>query len=119
MSRDPIMTDEIKKKMALYEPKLKNCIKTGDAKVAEKYITRIQNVLKDKGYQTRLAKDKNLYFETLIEAGFYTRAISGLIGNRNKVSKNSRIYLESTSLLAIAYIKNNEINIAQKYIVSA
>lgn len=116
MSKDPKMTKEIKNKLAIYEPKLKRCVKIGDIITAEKYMKRIQYVLKEKGYLTRLAKDRNFYYETLIEAGNITSAIVGLKSNKDKVGNTTRIYLETIALLSIAYIKKDDMIKAQKYI---
>lgn len=116
MPKDPAITPFIKQKMEMLEPKLKGCVRTGDIDAAKRYMNEIQCILKPNGYNSRLMKNKNYLFEAALEAGNIEFAISGLIGVRNNSSIASRIYLESTSLLAICYVRKNDIPIAQKFV---
>jgi hypothetical protein len=116
MPKDPKLTPNIKAEMDILEPKLKRCVKIGDFNSAKKYMIELQNILKPNGYNSRLMKNKIYFFEAALEKGEIDYAISGLIGVRNKVSDSSRMYLESTALLAVCYIRMNKISIAQGYV---
>lgn len=116
MARDPKLTKEIKKELSNLEPKLKRCIKTADFDVAKKYMSEIQKLLKPKGYNSRLMKNKNYFYEVALESGKIEYAISGLTGVRDKVSMGSRMYLEAIALLSICNIRKGDLIVAQKYI---
>ncbi len=116
MARDPKLTEEIKKELLKLELELKKCIKVADFDMASKYMTSIQNLLKPKGYNSRLMKNKNYFFEVALEAGKLEYAISGLTGVRDKVSTGSRMFLESTAILAICYIRKGDLKKAQTFI---
>lgn len=115
MPQDPKLTPFVKTKLDMFEPKLIQSVKKGDYKSAKLYMEEIQNILRPRGYNSRLMKDKNFFFEAALEAGEVDIAIMGLTGVKNKVSKTSRIYLESIALLAVCYIRKNEIIVAQRY----
>ena len=62
---------------------------------------------------------KNWLFEAALEACEYEIAKSGFIGIRKKVSIKTRIYLEATALLAICYLRTNEIDKAEPLMAEA
>jgi len=61
-------------------------------------------------------QNKNWLFEAAMEAGHLQIAIKGFLGNRNKTSKNTRVHLEATALLAICYLRKAEIEKAEPLI---
>lgn len=56
---------------------------------------------------------KNWLFEAALESGQLETAITGFKGIRRKVSPNTRVYLEATSLLAICYLRKGDISDAE------
>lgn len=59
---------------------------------------------------------KNWLFEAALEAGEINTAICGFEGVRGKTSSGSRVHLEATALLAICYLRLNELDEAKQYI---
>jgi hypothetical protein len=99
------LTAEQKSKLAEMEPRLREAVRLGNYLCAKKITLEIQNVLRPTGHETRLMKSKNWLFEAAMEAGELRTAVSGFTGIRQKVSKNTRIYLEATALLAICHLR--------------
>ncbi|MFC1679098.1 hypothetical protein ACFL2T_02680 [Elusimicrobiota bacterium] len=61
-------------------------------------------------------KSKNWLFEAALEAGELGFAETGLIGVRKKTSSRTRVHLEATALLAIAYLRQGDIAKAEPLI---
>lgn len=84
-----------------------------DAKIV---ISDLQQVLRTLGKTTRLVEFKNQLFELALEEQDYDFAINGFLSNRTLVNDATRLHLESTALLAIAYLRKNEIEKAKPFI---
>lgn len=113
MSKPPNLTDAQKEKLNRLEPALREAAKLGDYNKAKTITHDIQNVLRPTGHETRLMQAKNWLFESALESGEIQTAITGFIGIRKKTSKYTRVYLEASSLLAICYLRINEIDKAE------
>ena len=97
-------------------PQFRNAIlerKLADAKIV---ITDLQVVLRAMNKTTKLVELKNQFFELAMEAQEYDFAIDGLLSNRQLVNHTTRLYLEATALLAIAYLRRNELGNARPFI---
>jgi len=101
MARPPRLTEIQKERLARLEPQLKIAVAEKDFGTAKKIVSDIQEFLRPTGHISRLVQVKNWLFELAIEIGEYDYAARGFIGNRKLVNKNTRLYLESTALLAI------------------
>lgn len=112
----PKLTKEQKKKLHEFEPALHRAVKRGDYQSAKKVAFDIQKLLRPTGHETRLMKSKNLLFEAAMESGELDTAMSGFIGVRNKTSKQTRVHLEATTLLAVCYLRKNELKKAEPLI---
>lgn len=113
MSRPPNLTKEQIEKLSRLEPALRQSAKIGDYQKAKSIAHDIQNVLRPTGHETRLMQAKNWLFEAALESGEINVAKTGFIGIRKKTSKFTRVHLESTTLLAICYLRLNEIEKAE------
>jgi len=113
------LTEEQKAKLAKLEPQLKSCVKTADLEKAKKIAANIQLLLRPTGHETRILQAKNWLYETAMEANSLTFAKMGFEGTIQKSSKRTRLYLEATSLLAICYLRENNIHRAQELIINA
>lgn len=110
------LTEKQKERLHILEPKLDNAISKRDYQTAKSLVIDIQNVLRPTRHFVRLYQSKNKLYELAIELEDYEFVISSLISNRNILNKNTRIYLETTSLLAICYVRMQEIEKAKPYI---
>ena len=108
MARPPKLTDIQKQRLARLEPQLKKAITRRDFSAAKRIVADIQSVLKPTGHISKLIQLKNWLFELAIEIDEFGYAERGFIGNRKLVKSNTRVYLESTALLAICYLRMND-----------
>lgn len=107
------LTEQQNFRLKNLEAKMKKAVGKGDLAVAKSLAYDIQSLLRPIGYETRLMQVKNWLYETGIEAGDYIFAIDGLKAVQLKTDSKTRVHLEATALLAIAYIRNNDIGNAQ------
>lgn len=119
MSKVPNLTKIQKIKLAELEPKLKSCIKFAEFEEAKRITAQIQELLRKTGHETRLLQAKNWLYETAMEANSITYAKMGFEGTIKKSSKNTRLNLEATSLLAICYLREHNITKARELIIKA
>ena len=110
------LTETQKKRLKVLEPKLKSAVEQRDYQSAKSLILDIQSILRPTKHYVRLCQSKNKLFELAIEIGDFDFAISGLKSNRMVLNSRTRIYLETTSLLAICYIRMQEIEKAKPII---
>lgn len=107
------LTEQQKNRLKVLRPALRNSAKTRDNNNAKKIISEIQGLLRPTGHETMLMQFKNWYFEAEMEAGNIEHAKTGFIGIRKKTSQHTRVHLEATALLAVCYLRNGEINVAE------
>lgn len=110
------LTNKQKERLKILEPKLDIAIKERDYRTAKSLTLDIKNLLGSTDHCVRLCQSKNKLFELSIELGDFEFAISGLKSNCQVLNERTRIYLETTSLLAICYIRMQEIEKAKVYI---
>ncbi|TWC43040.1 hypothetical protein FBY03_101233 [Pseudomonas sp. SJZ079] len=115
----PNLTEEQKIKLKILEPALRAAADRRDYEDAKKITLAIQNVLRPTGHETRLMHAKNYLFEIALEVGKVDIAITGFIGVRQKSGKNTRLYLEATTLLAICHLRKKDIDSAKPYMAEA
>lgn len=116
MSIPPKLTEIQKERLGRLEPQLKLAVAEKDFDTAKLIVSDIQNFLRPTGHLNRLVQVKNWLFELAIEIGEYDYAERGFIGNRQLVNKNTRLYLEATTLLAICYLRKNDYEKAKPFI---
>lgn len=116
MPRPPKLTDLQREKLSRLEPRLREASRTGDFDSAKRHTLDIQNVLRPTGHETRLQRAKNWLFQAALEAGDLQTAISGFEGVRQKVSRQTRVYLEATVLLAITHLRARNVQAAEPLI---
>ncbi|MGY2137577.1 hypothetical protein ACW9I8_13325 [Pseudomonas reactans] len=114
----PLSKDQLKK-LALLEPKLRLCVKSGDLDTAKSITTEIQLLLRPSGHETRLLQSKNWLFETAMEANNIHFAKMGFEGTIKKSAEGTRLNLEATSLLAICYLREKNLDKARPLITKA
>jgi hypothetical protein len=113
MARSRPLTDEQKEVLRRLEPALMEAAVIGDYGQAKELVTRIQNLLRPTGHETRLMEAKNWFFEAALATGRLQEAKIGFIGVRQKTSKRTRVNLEATALLAICYIREGNLRDAE------
>jgi len=110
------LSDIQNERFARLELQLKKSVRDGDIRAAKNITADIQEILRKSGYSTRLMQIKNWLYEAAVEAGDYEFAIDGLKAVKNIAAKNTRINLEATALLAIAYLRKNDYKNAEPVI---
>jgi hypothetical protein len=110
------LNDNQEKRIKILGKKLESTIANSDYKAAKSITLEIQEILRPAGQETRLMKYKNWLYEAAIEAGENLAAIDGLKAIRLKTNKNTRVHLEAGLLLAIAFIRVNDLKKAEPYI---
>lgn len=79
-------------------------------------VARIAAILRKAGQEARALKYKNSYFEAVLESGDVSKATAAFTSLRARAPKHSRVRLESTTLLAVAYLRANRIEDAKPLI---
>lgn len=102
------MRPEQTREMRRLEAKLRSNLATKDFEAAKRCVARITTILRSAGHETRSLKYKNAYFEAVMEAGNLAKAIAAFKSLRARAPKGTRVRLESTTLLAIAYLRANQ-----------
>lgn len=105
-----------KERIKRLEPGLKLAAKRGDLATAKSIIIDLQSIYLPAGHNAKLMMAKNRLFEAAIESGELSFAERGLIGVRQKMNNRTRVYLEASSLLAICYLRKNQIDLAEPII---
>ena len=116
MPRPPNLTEIQKKRLRILEPALREAARLGDLPKAKKVVHDLQKLLRPTGHEARLAQSKNWLFEAAMEAGELDYAKQGFKGIRGKMSKRTRLHLEATTLLAICYLREKDLEGARPYI---
>lgn len=114
--RPPKLTDKQKTRLKILEPKYISSIKKKDLHSAKELAFDIQNVFRPSGHITRLITIKNRLYELALELGELDFAIEGFKSGLMHLSSNTRVYLESSALLAICYLRKEEIEKAKPLI---
>lgn len=114
--RPPKLTDKQKERLRILEPKLRTAIVDREFETAKRLVVDLQAVLLKTGHLTRLLQSKNRLYELALELDELEFAVRGLEGNRKLVSDRTRLYLEATALLAICYLRKEEIEKAKPLI---
>jgi hypothetical protein len=110
------LTNKQKERLKVLEPKLKDAISERDYSTAKSLVTDLQALLRPTKHYNRLVKSKNAFYELALDVDKIDAAISGLISNRKVVRKPTRLYLEATAILAICYLRKEEIEKAKPLI---
>jgi len=114
--RPPKLTDKQKQRLKVLEPQLKTAISNRDFSVAKRIVVDLQVLLKPSGHLNRLIQSKNRLYELALEVNEISTAIRGLKSNRSVINQNTRLFLEATSLLAICYLRRQELELAKPLI---
>lgn len=110
------LTEKQKERLRILEPKLDQAVSTRDYATAKVLVKDIQDLLRPTGHFVRLAQSKNKLYELAIDLGEFGFAIMGLNSNLSVLNSNTRIHLETTALLAICYLRMQEVEKAKPYI---
>lgn len=108
--------ESLNKRLEILIPQFKKAIQAKNLPDAKVVISDLQQVLRNLGKITRLVEFKNQLFELALEEKEYDFAIDGFLSNRALVNNTTRLHLEATALLAIAYLRKNEIENAKPFI---
>ncbi len=110
------LTDKQKDRLKVLEPKLNKAIQEQDFENAKNLVVDIQSLLRPTKHYVRLIQSKNKLYELAIELNKCDFALNGLLSNEKILNENTRIYIETISLIAICYLRMKEIENAKKYI---
>ncbi|QIO06888.1 hypothetical protein [Acinetobacter shaoyimingii] len=110
------LTVEQKNKLQILEPKLEKAIFEKNIKFARELVVDIQNVLRPTGHYIRLIQAKNKFCELAIEMAEFDSIKQILESNIKVVNSNTRVYIETISLLAIYYLRIKDVQKAKEYI---
>lgn len=110
------LTPKQKERIHSLEPKLEIAVQNRNYKEAKSLVADLQAILRPTSHFARLCQSKNRLFELAIEMDDFDFAISGLLSNKTVLSTKTRIYLETISLLAICYVRMQDIEKAKPYI---
>jgi hypothetical protein len=113
MTRPPNLSETQRTRLKRLEPALRDAVRRGDYEAAKHITADIQAMLRPTGHETRLMQAKNWLFEAAMEAGQLEVAMAGFRGIRQKVSPQTRIFLEATALLAICHLRRKELSTAE------
>lgn len=116
MTRPPKLSEHQLNRLRDLEPRLKACVVTADLETAKGLAAQIQKLLLATGHRTRWMMNQNWLCECALEAGDAPFAIHRLEGVRQCVTSETRTYLEATTLLAIAYVREGMIEKAKPLI---
>ncbi|MFA5016842.1 hypothetical protein B0F87_11274 [Methylobacter tundripaludum] len=119
MQKPPPLTIEQKEKLAVLEPQLKSCVKSADLEKAKRITGQIQGLLRPTGHETMVLQAKNWLYETAMESNSLTFAKMGFEGTIQKSSPKTRLNLEATFLLAICYLREQNLEKARELIIKA
>lgn len=110
------LTVEQKNKLQILEPRLEKAIFEKNIKFAKELVVDIQKVLRPTGHYNRLVQAKNKLCELGIEMGDFDSIKQILESNIKVINSNTRVYLETISLLAIYYLRIKDVQNAKEYI---
>ncbi len=116
MPRPPKLTEKQRQRLKILEPKLQMAITKRNLVAAKSLVVDIQELLRPTGHVARLVQSKNKLYELGLELGEIDFAITGLSSNRTVVSNQTRLHLEATALLAICYLRKEDIEKAKPLI---
>jgi len=119
MKKPPPLTKEQKEKLAVLAPQLKFCVKSANLDKAKRITGQIQELLRPSGHETMILQSKNWLYETAMESTNLTFAKMGFEGTIQKSSPKTRLNLEATSLLAVCYLREQNIEKARELIIKA
>ena len=110
------LSEKQKERLRILEPKLKNTITEQNFEIAKNIVLDLHTLLRPTNHLVRLIQSKNKLYELAIELNKADFAINGLLSNEKVLNENTRIYLETISLIAICYLRTKNIPSAQEYI---
>lgn len=97
------------------EAKLKSAVSAGQVERAIELTIQIQSLFEDRRHH-RLLKAKLWAFEAALDANRLEYAVAGFEGVRKLSNKGMRIHLESSSLLAICFLRQKKTTEAKRLI---
>jgi hypothetical protein len=104
-------------KLRPLEEKLKTAIRSGDTENSIEITAEIQSLFPAEWRRHhRLLRAKLWTFEACLDAHRVSYAQNGFVGVRKLAAKNTRLYLEASSLLAVCYLRTKNTSEAKKLI---
>lgn len=98
------------------EAELRAAVRSGSPERAVELAVQIQALFPNDRRHHRLLRAKLWAFEACLDLNRLTYAQSGFIGVRKLASKNTRLYLEASSLLAVTYLREKKTSEAKRLI---
>ena len=105
-----------KERLKVLEPNLKSAISERNYEEARAIMKKLEDLLKPTGHLTRFMQSENRFLELALELNELYTATTGFERIRKKASEYTRLYLEATALLAICYLRTEDIERAKPLI---
>ena len=109
--------ESLNKRLEKLVPQFRKAIHAKSLLNAKIVISDLQQVLRSLSKTAKLVEFKNQLFELALDEQDYDFAIDGFLSNRTLITSTTRLHLEATALLAIAYLRKNEIEKAKPFII--
>ncbi len=110
------LTEIQKRRLSILKPQFERAIIEKNLENAKIIFRDINETLLLNNHTTLLAKYRNWLYELALDSEEYYFAERGLIGLRKSLNRNTRLYLESTALLSICYLRLLKIDKAKPLI---
>lgn len=110
------LTKEQLKALRPLEGKLKAAVRSASTETAVEIAGQIQSLFPNDRKHHRLLRAKLWAFEACLDANRLNYAESGFVGIRKLSGNTTRLYLESSSLLAVCYLRNKKVTEAKRLI---
>ena len=112
----PSQVEAYNRRLEILLPQFKKAVERKNLNEAKNVIADLQSLLRALNKTTKLVELKNQLFELAFHENQYDFAIEGFMSNRNLVNSKTRLHLEATALLAIAYLRKGDIEKARPFI---
>lgn len=110
------LSEDLLKDLRPLEDALQKAVAQQDADKAIEIASHIQKLFNSNRSHHRLLRAKLWVYEACVNDNRLAFAEAGLIGVRKKSNLNTRLYLEASGLLAIAFLRQKKIEDAKKLI---
>lgn len=118
--KEPLLTQEQEKsfndRLGRLNKQFHSAIVKRDLAGAKRVMLDLQQVLRSLNKTLKLVEAKNKLYELAMEKGELDMAIQGLASNRTLMRPTTKIYLETTALLAVAYLRKSDPSNAKPFI---
>lgn len=99
---------ETLKKVQVLEARFRDYLSAGNLKKAKLALNELNKILSGYGHNARIMQAYLMFYEAALEQWEIDLAKRGFQFVRNNTNNNTRLHLEATTLLAIAYLRDRD-----------